>query len=302
MPADLHEPRALAEVDERIEALSTSGWRASPAQLTRLLIGLWIFGTGDALLVIAELGNSPWTVFAAGVGEQTGMKVGTATIVVSFGVLLLWIPLRERPGLGTIANAIVIGLAIDATTAVLDTPGSIVARWALMLGGIALVGVGSGLYINAALGRGPARRADDRHPPAHRVPDRRRACGDRDQRARRGRRPRRPRRRGDRRVRAARGAGGGGGAAGAARRARQPPVSPSTGTVRGGVADLCRIPKQMRHGRLWRARAWAAVADLSRPSVHIRHAAVGVRRHAGGPPAARPTRPIERPRRSGAFP
>ena len=155
MPADLHEPRALAEVDERIEALSSSGWRASPAQFMRLLLGLWIFGTGDALLVIAELGNSPWTVFAAGVGEQTGMKVGTATIVVSFGVLLLWIPLRERPGLGTIANAIVIGLAIDATTAVLDTPGSTAARWALMLGGIGLVGVGSGLYINAALGRGP---------------------------------------------------------------------------------------------------------------------------------------------------
>ena len=80
-------------------------------------------------------------MFAAGVGEQTGLNVGTATILVSFGVLLLWIPLRERPGLGTIANAIVIGLAIDVTTAAcLDTPGSIVARWALMLGGIALVG------------------------------------------------------------------------------------------------------------------------------------------------------------------
>ena len=155
MPADLHEPRALAQVDERIGALSTSGWRANPAQLTRLLIGLWIFGTGEALLIVAELGNSPWTVFAAGVGEQTGLNVGTATILVSFGVLLLWIPLRERPGLGTIANAIVIGLEIDATTAVIDTPGSIVARWAMMLGGIAIVGVGSGLYINAALGRGP---------------------------------------------------------------------------------------------------------------------------------------------------
>ncbi len=64
MPAELHEPRALAEVDERIEALSSSGWRADPAQLLRLLVGLWLFGAGEALLVVAELGNSPWTVFA----------------------------------------------------------------------------------------------------------------------------------------------------------------------------------------------------------------------------------------------
>lgn len=155
MPADLHEPRALAEVDERIEALSAAGWRASPAQLARLLLGLWVFGTGEGMLVTAELGNSPWTVFAAGIGEQTGLNVGTATIVVSFAVLLLWIPLRERPGLGTILNAIVIGMAIDVAVALIDTPGAIAARWALMLGGIALVGVGSGLYINAALGRGP---------------------------------------------------------------------------------------------------------------------------------------------------
>lgn len=155
MPARLHEPRALAEVDARIEALSSAGWRASPGRLARLLIGLWVFGTGEALLVVAELGNSPWTVFAAGVAEQTRMNIGTATIVVSFGVLLLWIPLRERPGLGTIANAIVIGLALGVTVDLLDTPDEIVTRWALMLAGIALVGVGSGLYINAALGRGP---------------------------------------------------------------------------------------------------------------------------------------------------
>ncbi len=155
MPAELHEPRALAEVDERIEALQSSGWRASPAQLGRLLLGLWLFGTGEGLLILAELGNSPWTVFAAGISEQTGLAIGTATIAVSFGVLLLWIPLRERPGLGTIANAIVIGLAIDATGALMSPPGALGARWALLLGGIGLVGVGSGLYINAALGRGP---------------------------------------------------------------------------------------------------------------------------------------------------
>jgi uncharacterized membrane protein YczE len=155
VPSGLHEPRALAEVDERLEAIPDTGWRASPAQLGRLLVGLWVFGTGEGLLVIAELGNSPWTVFAEGVGEQTGLNVGTATILVSFALLLLWIPLGERPGLGTIANAIVIGLAIDVTVALAGTPDGLVLRWALMLGGIGLVGVGSGLYINAALGRGP---------------------------------------------------------------------------------------------------------------------------------------------------
>ena len=105
MPAELHEPRALAEVDERIEALSSSGWRADPAQLLRLIIGLWLFGSGEALLVVAELGNSPWTVLAGGVAKQTGWNIGTATIVLSFCVLLIWIPLRERPGLGTVLNA-----------------------------------------------------------------------------------------------------------------------------------------------------------------------------------------------------
>lgn len=156
MPAhDLHEPRALAEVDERIEHLAGTGWRATPAQLGRLLLGLWLFGTGEGLIVLSHLGNSPWTVFAAGVGEQTGLDVGTATILVSFCLLLLWIPLGERPGLGTIANAIVIGLAIDVTVGLASEPGALAFRWALLLGGIALVGLGSGLYINAALGRGP---------------------------------------------------------------------------------------------------------------------------------------------------
>lgn len=154
-PPGLHEPRALAEVDERIEHLPGTGWRATPPQLGRLLLGLWLFGTGEGLIVLSHLGNSPWTVFAAGVGEQTGLDVGTATILVSFGLLLLWIPLGERPGLGTIANAIVIGLAIDVTVGLAGEPSALAARWALLLGGIALVGLGSGLYINAALGRGP---------------------------------------------------------------------------------------------------------------------------------------------------
>lgn len=134
---------------------SASLWRASPARLVRLLAGLCLFGAGEGLVVVSELGNSPWTVFAEGVSEQTPLSVGTATVATSFALLLLWIPLGVRPGLGTIANAVVIGLAIDWTLALLGTPDPLAGQVALLLGGIALVGVGSGFYLGAALGPGP---------------------------------------------------------------------------------------------------------------------------------------------------
>jgi uncharacterized membrane protein YczE len=93
-------------------------------------------------------------VFAEGVSVQTPLSIGAATVATSFVVLLIWIPLRERPGLGTVANAIVVGLVIDLTLAVLDT-GPLALRIAELLGGIALVGVGSAIYLGAALGPGP---------------------------------------------------------------------------------------------------------------------------------------------------
>ena len=98
-------------------AVAPSRWRASPARLARLLTGLVVFGVGEGLVVESALGNSPWTVFAEGVSLQTPLTIGTATVVTSFVLLLAWIPLGERPGLGTIANAIVVGLVIDATIA-----------------------------------------------------------------------------------------------------------------------------------------------------------------------------------------
>ena len=132
----------------------TSRWRASPRRLARLLFGLWLFGTGEGLVLTSELGNSPWTVFAEGVSEQTLLSVGAATVATSFALLLLWIPLRERPGLGTILNAVVVGVAIDVTAAVVGH-APLGVRVVELLGGIALVGIGSGFYINAALGPGP---------------------------------------------------------------------------------------------------------------------------------------------------
>lgn len=135
--------------------LVPSRWRASPALLARLVAGLWLFGTGEALLVDARLGNAPWTVLAEGVALSTPLTVGTATILIGVAVLCGWIPLRVRPGLGTLANVIVIGLAIDVMLPLIPTPPGLAMRWATALVGTALVGVGSGLYLATELGPGP---------------------------------------------------------------------------------------------------------------------------------------------------
>jgi len=118
-------------------------------------VGLWVFGTGEGLLVIAGLGVSPWTVLAEGVSVQTALGVGTATIAISFVVLALWVPLRQPPGLGTVLNAVVVGLGIGAVVALVPPPEAVVMHWVLMVLGIALVAVGSGLYLTCRLGPGP---------------------------------------------------------------------------------------------------------------------------------------------------
>lgn len=132
-----------------------SRWRARPATLLTLVVGLWLFGTGDAMLIDAGIGNSPWTVFAEGLGEQVGISVGAATFATSVAILVTWPLLRERPGLGTIANAVVIAVAIDAMRPALPDPEAPVAELAQTLAGIALVGLGSGVYLTCHLGPGP---------------------------------------------------------------------------------------------------------------------------------------------------
>jgi uncharacterized membrane protein YczE len=132
-----------------------SRWRATPRQLVILLAGLWLFGTGEALLVESRLGNSPWTVLAEGAGEQTGIGVGAATVAISFLVLAAWIPLRERPGLGTVANAIVVGVAIGVTVELIPRVDDLPLRLAEVAAGIGIVAVGSGFYLMTRLGAGP---------------------------------------------------------------------------------------------------------------------------------------------------
>jgi uncharacterized membrane protein YczE len=130
-------------------------WRPGPLRFAILIGGLWLFGTGEACIVSADLGNSPWTVLAQGVAENTPLDIGAATVAISFLVLCAWIPLRQQPGLGTICNAIVIGVAIGVMLKVLPDDPSDGADWALMAGGIALVAVGGGIYLGTRLGPGP---------------------------------------------------------------------------------------------------------------------------------------------------
>jgi uncharacterized membrane protein YczE len=120
-----------------------------------LLIGLWLFGTGEALLVVAELGNGPWTVLAEGVTVRTPLSIGSATFVISIIVLALWIPLREKPGLGTIANAVVIAAALQVGVWFLPHPEPLWLRLVFVFTGVALIGLGSGLYLTTNMGPGP---------------------------------------------------------------------------------------------------------------------------------------------------
>src|SRR3954463_3197006 len=104
-------------------------WRPTPWQLVPGLVGLWVFGTGEALIVAAKLGNSPWTVLAQGVSKQTPLWIGAATFAISVVVLLCWIPRGEWPGLGAVVNAVVIGVAVDVTLELLPSLHSHGARW-----------------------------------------------------------------------------------------------------------------------------------------------------------------------------
>jgi len=123
--------------------------------LVVLVLGLWLFGICEAGLINAGLGNTPWTVLAQGVAKHSPLDIGGATIAISVVVLLGWIPLRQRPGIGTVANVIVIGLSLDVMRHVLPHPDALPAR--LLEAGLAIlaVGVASALYLTANLGPGP---------------------------------------------------------------------------------------------------------------------------------------------------
>jgi uncharacterized membrane protein YczE len=124
-------------------------------RLVQLFVGLVLYGVSMALMIESALGLDPWDVFHQGLAERTGLSFGTITIIVGAAVLLLWIPLRQRPGIGTVSNVVLIGLAVDAALALLPAPDALILRITFLVSGIVLNGVATGLYIGARLGPGP---------------------------------------------------------------------------------------------------------------------------------------------------
>ena len=131
-----------------------TSWRL-PRRLAQLYAGLVLYGLSMALMVRSSLGVMPWDVLHQGLSRRLGWSLGSVTIVVGALVLLAWIPLRERPGLGTLSNVVVVGLAVDAVLAVLPAPGGLAGRAAFAAAGILLNGVATAAYIGVRLGPGP---------------------------------------------------------------------------------------------------------------------------------------------------
>ena len=120
-----------------------------------LIFGLAIFGLGEGLLILSTTGNSPWSVLAEGISNTTSLSIGTATFFISVSVLFLWIFIKQKPGLGTIFNIIIIAGMIDITLNFFDAPSSLWMKYFLAIFSVLLVGLGSGIYLVANLGPGP---------------------------------------------------------------------------------------------------------------------------------------------------
>ena len=139
-------------------ANTTWGLITAPYVIQRMLVlifGLMIFGIGEAFLVVTSLGNSPWVVLSEGISLNSNLNIGESTFLVSVVVLLLWIPLRQKPGFGTLANIVVIAASIELGLLIIPTVENIYFKYFYVLFGIALVGIGSALYITCGLGTGP---------------------------------------------------------------------------------------------------------------------------------------------------
>ena len=121
----------------------------------QLTLGLLLFGAGIALMVRSDLGLSPWEVLHQGIARHTGVPIGTVSILMGLPILLAWLPLRQRPGWGTLLNIVLIGLVTDLTLLLLPETHALAPRVALLVAGILMIGIGSGLYLSADMGAGP---------------------------------------------------------------------------------------------------------------------------------------------------
>jgi uncharacterized membrane protein YczE len=129
--------------------------RAAAPRLPRLVVGVMVFGTGIAMMVQAGLGLGPWEALNQGIARQSGLAIGTVSILLGIPILALWWPLGERPGIGTLLNVVLVGLSTNAALTVIPVAVEPWAQLALMAAGVATVGLGSGLYLGADLGPGP---------------------------------------------------------------------------------------------------------------------------------------------------
>ena len=139
-------------------ANTTWGLITAPYAIQRMMVlifGLMLFGIGEAFLVVTSLGNSPWVVLSEGISLNSSLNIGESTFLVSVVVLLLWIPLRQKPGFGTLANIVVIAASIELGLLIIPTVENVYVKYFYVLFGIALVGIGSALYITCGLGTGP---------------------------------------------------------------------------------------------------------------------------------------------------
>ncbi|MEI8106072.1 MAG: hypothetical protein WCH31_09590 [Actinomycetes bacterium] len=154
----------------RLESISALPWIQLPSarslllslpvdarrsRLGQLVVGLVLLGTSAALLVLSREGVAPWDVLHQGLARHTGIQIGTWSIIVAIAVLAIWIPLRERPGVGTISNTVLLGLTMNVVLTLVPAVHGSIARWACCVGGILLNGVATGIYIGAGLGAGP---------------------------------------------------------------------------------------------------------------------------------------------------
>ena len=134
---------------------ANSRWDLAPVRTVVLFVGLFIFGLGDSLLIQSEIGNAPWSVLAQGISNRFDITMGWSTFGISSLVLLLWIPLKEKPGFGTLSNIALIAIAIQVGVTLFPSQDSLVIGILYCLVGIAMVGIGSSLYITCGLGPGP---------------------------------------------------------------------------------------------------------------------------------------------------
>jgi len=134
---------------------ATNRWDLSFKRISILFFGLAVFGLGDGLIIQSGLGNAPWSVLAQGISLKSGLSIGTSTLIIGALVLALWIPLRERPGFGTLSNILIISLFIEVGTNIFPKQEVLIPGLIFTFVGIAMVGIGSSLYITCGLGPGP---------------------------------------------------------------------------------------------------------------------------------------------------